>query len=166
MPRETPLAKNCTFAIVLAAEVAVASSVVAALTETLPVDGAVIATTGPVPTVTATPAEVAVTPIGSVTVAVRETAPALVGVHEKLKGEVVLVPRETALAKNCTLATVPSGDEALTVIVVVALSATAALAAGEEIEMEGVIAVALTVMLLAELVVVLPTLSVATAVRE
>ena len=60
----------------------------------------------------------------------------------------------------------PIGEAALTVIVVVALSATAAPAAGEVMDTVGVTAVALTVILLAELVVVFPTLSVATAVRE
>ena len=166
MPTETLLAKNCTVAMLPAADVAVARIVFVVLTAILPADGAVIATTGPVPTVTATPADVAVVPIGSVTVAVSVTAPAEVGVHAKLKGDVVLVPIRVAPAKNCTLVGVPSGDAALTVIVVVAFSATAALAAGEVIEIVGVTAVELTVTLLAELVVALPTLSVATAVSE
>ena len=165
VPTETPFAKNCTVAIVLAAEVAVARSVVAELTvRVAPFVGAVTDTTGPVPTVTATAAEVVVTPIRSVTTAVSEAAPAAVGVHAKLNGDVVLVPSDVAPLKNCTLVGVPSGEEALTVIVVVALSATVDAAVGDVIETDGVTAVELTVTLFAELVVVLPTLSVARAV--
>ena len=101
IPTETPLAKNCTVATLLAADVAVASRVVEVLTAMFaPDEGAVIATTGPVPTVTATAEDVAVVPTLSVTVAVSETAPAVVGVQARLNGAVVDVPIETALAKN------------------------------------------------------------------
>ena len=162
----TPFTRNCTLAIVLAAEVAVARMVCGVLTETLaPVVGVVIETTGPVPTVTATAEDVVCVPSEFVTTAVRETAPAVVGVHARLNGEVVLVPREVAPAKYCTLVTEPTGVEVDVVSVVATLIGTVELAVGDVIETEGASEL-VTVTATAALVLTLPTASVARAVSE
>ena len=162
----TPFTRNCTLAIVLAAEVAVARMVCAVLTVSVAAAlGVVIETTGPVPTVTATAAEVVCVPREFVTTAVSETAPAAVGVHARLNGEVVLVPIATALARYCTLVTEPTGVEVLAVRVVATLIGTVALAAGAVIATAGASEV-VTVIATAALVLALPAASVARAVSE
>ena len=56
--------------------------------------------------------------------------PAIVGVHVAVKGDVVSIPRETPLAKNCTLATLPSLSPAVAVTVVAMPTPTVAAFAG------------------------------------
>ena len=139
VPKATPLAVNATLAMVADPEaVAVAVMVCGVLTGMVVAEpGAVMATVGAVPTFTETAAEVVDVPMLLVTTAVSETAPAAVGVHDKLNGEVVLVPMAVAPAKYCTLATEPTVVAALTVSVVATLIGRVALAAGEVMEIVG-----------------------------
>lgn len=139
-PSETPLAKNCTLAIVFPAPTAAAFAVMvwAALTATAePVVGALIVTVGALPpaTVTATFAEVVVAPRLSVATAVSTYEPATVGVQEILYGAVESVPIETGAfepfaTKNWTLAIEPSVSAAVAVTVVATPTPTVAPPAG------------------------------------
>ena len=136
-PSATPLAKNCTVAMGAEPD-ATAVTVCAVFTGTAVLEpGPVMVTVGAVPTLTETAADVADVPILFVTVAVSETAPAVVGVHDKLNGEVVLVPISVAPAKYCTLETEPTGLAALTVSVVATLIGSVAAAAGAVIDTVG-----------------------------
>ena len=113
VPSETPFAKNCTLAIVPVVAVAVAVTVVDELTaREEPVAGAVTLTVGALPPVTVTVLvdDVVVAPRLSVTTAVIEKLPAIVGTHVTVYGELASVPSDTPLAKNCTLAIVPSAS--------------------------------------------------------
>ena len=130
-----------------------------------PVVGAVIETTGPVPTVTATAAEVVWVPSEFVTVAVIDAAPAVVGVHDKLNGAVVLVPIDVPPTRYCTLATEPTGVEVDVVSVVATLIGKVEPAVGAVMETLGASEL-LTVTAMAELVLTLPAASVARAVSE
>lgn len=152
MPSETLFAKNCTLAMVAPLALAVAVAVMLPEELTARLVGAETATVGAAPTVTLTALDVAVLPRELVTTAVSETAPALVGVHERLNGAVVAVPMATALARYCTLVTVPTGVEVEAVSVVAALMPSVAPAEGDVIETDGVVAAALTVTLAAVLV--------------
>ena len=90
VPRETPLAKNCTLATVPSLSVAVAVTVVATPVPTaLPFSGLVMLTTGGAPLsdgITAMASERVVVwlPALSVAVAVRTCVPVVAGVHETL----------------------------------------------------------------------------------
>ena len=87
LPRETPLAKNWTLAVVAGATVVVvAASATGALIATEAVPSGVIVTVGVLPplAVTLTVAEVVVAPRLSVAMAVRAKGPATVGVHARV----------------------------------------------------------------------------------
>ena len=130
-----------------------------------PVVGAAIETTGAVPTFTETALDVVCVPREFVTTAVRETAPAAEGVQARLNGAVVLVPTEVALARYCTLVTVPTGVDVVEVSVVATLMGTVALAAGAVMATAGASEL-VTVTGIAVLVLILPAVSVARAVSE
>ena len=161
----TPLAKNCTPAIVAPAVVAevVAVTVAVEPTATLaPLAGLVTLTVGAVPLVTTavTAAEVVLLPTLSIATAVRVKLPTAVGVQTAVYGKLVsMVPRAVPFTKNWTLAMVPLGELAVAVRFCVVLTSTLP-PSGVTATTGGAPAETLT----AAEVVWMPLLSVATAV--
>lgn len=107
--------------------VAAAAAVMVALVPSgilVPFDGLVIDTVGSAAaTVTLAADDVAVLPFESVTRAVREKVPVVVGVQSKVYGADVSVPRRVLPEKNCNCVTVAgAGAEAVAVSVVVVLT--------------------------------------------
>ena len=138
---------------------------VGALTVMVLAPGDVIETTGPVPTVTATAADVVWVPREFVTVAVSDTAPAVAGVQARLKGDVVLVPMGVPPSRYWTLVIEPTGVDVVAVSVVATLIGTVEPAVGDEMATVGAREV-VTVIATPALVLMLPARSVARAVSE
>lgn len=169
VPIETPLAKNCTLAIVVPALGELALAVRFTVLPTGnddPLDGEVIEMVGAPPAVTrkVTGADVVLVPPLSVATAVTANDPSDAGVHVKVYGNELFVPTKRPLANKSTEAIEPLLEAAVTVTVCWTFTGSVVLFAGLETATVGAEG-ATTVTATGDEVVRLPDVSVATAVN-